>query len=90
MSTSSAVPNSIAVPGNPSLGESSNPTPNVGSAPSQATALSKLAAEAELWHTADGTAYATIEMQHGREHWRLRSRAFGQWLARRHYAAHHA
>ena len=71
------------------LGDDPSPPASNGMIPSQATALSNLAAGAELWHTADGTAYATIEVQTWHEHWRLRSRAFAQWLARRHYDIHH-
>ncbi|HUY35875.1 MAG TPA: ATP-binding protein [Pirellulales bacterium] len=60
-----------------------------GPAASRATALAELADGAELWHTADGTAYATIDVQSSRQHWRLRSRAFAQWLARRHVEKYH-
>jgi len=71
------------------VGGDTSPPANAGMNQSQATTLSNLAAGAELWHTADGTAYATIEVQTWHEHWRLRSRAFAQWLARRHFDAHH-
>ncbi|HUY36373.1 MAG TPA: ATP-binding protein [Pirellulales bacterium] len=68
----------------PSAGQ---PAPrSVPASPSQATALVELAAAAELWHAADGAAYATIEVENWREHWRLRSRPFAQWLAARHFA----
>jgi len=57
---------------------------------SQATALAELAAEAEFWHASDGTAYATIQVDSWREHWRLRSRPFMQWLVRRYFTAQRA
>ena len=52
---------------------------------SQATILIKLAMQAELWHTPDGDAYATIAVDEHRENWPVRSRGFKRWLARRYY-----
>lgn len=53
---------------------------------SKSSALIGLAlAEAEFWHTPDGTAYATIRVGGVRQHWPLRSRTFAQWLGRRYY-----
>src|SRR5439155_11018935 len=55
--------------------------------PSQATIILRLAKDAELFHTADGEAYATIVVDNHRETWQLRTRAFKRWLARLFYAA---
>src|SRR5579883_768255 len=44
-----------------------------------------LAEVAELWHTPDEAAFATIVVGGIRQHWPLRSRTFTQWLARRFY-----
>ena len=58
-----------------------------GSKPeSAATALAELAADlCELWHDPDGNAFATFERDHGgtrhREHWRIESVGFHEWLA---------
>ncbi len=52
---------------------------------SQSTRLIELAAEAELWHTPDGDAYATIRVADHHEHHRLRSKLFKQWLAQQYY-----
>lgn len=41
--------------------------------------------DSELWHTPDGAAYATIQVDGHREHWRIRSSTFRQWLGRRFY-----
>lgn len=40
---------------------------------------------AELWHTSDGTTYATIVVDGVCQHWPLASRTFRGWLARRFY-----
>jgi hypothetical protein len=55
---------------------------------SQATLLVELAADAELFHTPEGDAYATIPIDGHRETWSLRNRAFRRWLARQFYRAH--
>ncbi|HVC96952.1 MAG TPA: ATP-binding protein [Pirellulales bacterium] len=60
-------------------------TRQAGPAASRATALVELAEGAELWHTADGTAHASIGLNSSWQHWRLRSRPFSLWLARRHF-----
>lgn len=52
---------------------------------SQSTRLIELADEAELWHTPDGDAYATIRVTDHREHHRLRSKLFKQWLGQQYY-----
>ena len=53
--------------------------------PSQATILTALGAEADLWHDPDGTAWATVEVRGHREHYRIRSKGFRTWLRRRFY-----
>jgi len=57
-----------------------------GGSDSMATRLADLASEqCELWHDADGTAFASLDRDHqGRahcEHWRIDSRGFQEWLA---------
>lgn len=53
----------------------------------QATAIAELVADAELWHTPAGDAYATIALGNHREHWPVRSTAFKRWLAKAHFDA---
>jgi hypothetical protein len=68
-----------------------NTTDNVdksGRPPSQATRLVELAAEAELFHTPDRDAYATVTVNEHRETWPLRSKSFRLWLARLYYEAY--
>ncbi len=48
---------------------------------SQATTLVNLAKDAELWHTPDGGAFATIVIDAHRETWGIRAKAFRDWLA---------
>ena len=48
--------------------------------PTQAEILVEIAREAELWHTPDGAAWATVSIDGHREHWPLRSRGFRDWL----------
>lgn len=53
---------------------------------SAATALTALASElCELWHDPDGNAFASFEREHDggvhREHWRVESTGFKDWLA---------
>jgi hypothetical protein len=55
--------------------------------PSQATVLVNLTADAELWHTPDGDAYATVSVDEHRENWPVRSRGFKRWLARQCFVA---
>ena len=54
---------------------------------SQATMLVELALDAELWHTLDGDAYATVPVEEHAETWPVRSRGFRRWLARRYFTA---
>jgi hypothetical protein len=53
--------------------------------PKQADTLIELAAEAELFHTADSTGYADFEVNGHRETWAIRSKMFKRWLAHRFY-----
>ncbi|OFC41659.1 hypothetical protein BAE29_02155, partial [Acidithiobacillus caldus] len=56
--------------------------PTVGGSDSITSTLPRLAAErCELWHDKDGNAYGTITRDDHREHWRLDSAGFRDWLA---------
>lgn len=44
-------------------------------------------ADAGLFHAADGTSYADLEINGHRETWPIRSKGFKRWLARRFYEA---
>lgn len=52
---------------------------------SQSTILIELASEADYFHTSDGEAYASIEINGHTETWPLKSRGFRDWLMRRFY-----
>jgi hypothetical protein len=54
--------------------------------PSQATLLVTLAGPVELFHTADGEGFATIEIDNHRETHRLKAKGFRRWLCRQFYA----
>jgi hypothetical protein len=54
-----------------------------GGAPKQADILVGLAADAELFHTADGTGYADLEINGHRETWPIRNKVIKRWLTRR-------
>jgi len=56
-----------------------------GGAPKQADILIGLASDAELFHTADGTGYADLQINGHRETWPIRAKGFKRWLARRFY-----
>ena len=56
-----------------------------GRGPTQAEILTQLADAAELFHTADDTAYADIEIDGHRETWRVRSSGFRRWLVRQYF-----
>lgn len=59
-----------------------NPSGEGDAAGSQATELADLAAgKCELWHDADGNAFATITAESHNEHWRIESTGFRDWLA---------
>lgn len=52
---------------------------------SQATVLTELASEVALFHTSDGEAYASVEINGHLETWPLKSRGFRDWLTHRFY-----
>src|SRR6476646_146930 len=49
--------------------------------------LTHLAASTELFHSADGTAFADLMIDGHRETWRVRSTRLRSWLRRKHYQA---
>jgi hypothetical protein len=55
--------------------------------PSQAEVLLMLSEAAELWHTPDGEAYATVQVDDHKENYLVRSRGFRLWLERQYYIA---
>jgi hypothetical protein len=58
-----------------------------GRGPKQADILIGLAAEADVFHAADGTGYADLKINGHRETWPIRARGFRRWLARRFFEA---
>ncbi|HEX7312315.1 MAG TPA: DUF3854 domain-containing protein [Pyrinomonadaceae bacterium] len=52
---------------------------------SQATVLVELAGGADYFHTSEGTAYASVEINGHLETWPLKSQGFRDWLLRRFY-----
>ena len=52
-----------------------------------ADVLTDLAASAELFHTADGTAFADLMVDGHRETWPVRSSRMRSWLRRKYYEA---
>lgn len=52
---------------------------------SQATVLVELASRADYFHTSEGEAYASVEINGHLETWPLKSRGFRDWLMRRFY-----
>jgi hypothetical protein len=54
-----------------------------GRGPKQADILVFLATGADLFHAADGTGYADLDVNGHRETWPIRSKGFKRWLARR-------
>ena len=56
-----------------------------GRGPTQADMLIDIAGAAELFHAADGMAYADIEIDGHRETWRVRTKGFRRWLARQYF-----
>jgi hypothetical protein len=58
-----------------------------GRGPTQADILIELAQWAELFHTADGSAFADLDINGHRETWPIRAKGFRRWLARRFYEA---
>jgi hypothetical protein len=55
---------------------------------SQATELVGIAADAELFHSPDGEAFATITVDDHQETWLIKAKGFRRWLARQFYQAH--
>ena len=58
-----------------------------GRRPTQADILIDLAEAAELFHSADGTAFADLDINGHRETWPVRTKGFKRWLARQFYEA---
>src|SRR4051812_24399748 len=58
-----------------------------GRGPTQADILVALARPAELFHTADGTGFADLDVNGHRETWPIRSKGFRRWLVRRFFEA---
>ena len=54
-----------------------------GRGPTQADILIELAESAELFHTADSTGFADLDINGHRETWPIRAKGFRRWLARR-------
>ena len=54
-----------------------------GRGPTQADILIELAESAELFHTADSTGFADLDISGHRETWPIRGKGFRRWLARR-------
>jgi hypothetical protein len=54
-----------------------------GGRPKQADILIQIAESAELFHTADGTGFADLDIDGHRETWPIRSKGFRRWLTRR-------
>jgi hypothetical protein len=57
--------------------------PPVQPEPTQAQLLVELASDAELLHTPDGEAYATVAVDGHRETWPIKSKGFRQWILRK-------
>ncbi len=55
--------------------------------PSQVEILTEIAARAEVFHTRDGTAFATVKVDGHKETWRVRSKPFKQWLVASFYSS---
>ena len=58
-----------------------------GRGPTQADILVGLAQSAELFHAADGTGFADLDINGHRETWPIRAKGFRRWLARRFFEA---
>jgi hypothetical protein len=58
-----------------------------GRGPTQADILIGLAEAAELFHSADGTAFADLDINGHRETWPVRTKGFKRWLARQFFEA---
>ena len=53
--------------------------------PKQADTLLDLVADADLFHAADGTGYADVEVSGHRETWPIHGEGFRRWLTQRHF-----
>jgi hypothetical protein len=53
--------------------------------PKQADVLIEIAESANLFHAADGTAYADLDINGHRETWAIRSKGFRRWLTRSYF-----
>lgn len=51
----------------------------------QADILLRLSQAADLFHAADGTCFADLDINGHRETWPIRSKGFSRWLARSYY-----
>jgi hypothetical protein len=58
-----------------------------GRGPTQADILVDLAQSAELFHAADGTGFADLDINGHRETWPIRAKGFRRWLARSFFEA---
>ncbi len=58
-----------------------------GRGPTQADILIDMAGAAELFHAADGTAFADLDINGHRETWPVRTKGFKRWLARQFFEA---
>lgn len=58
---------------------------DAGRGPTQAQILIDLAKGAELFHSADGTCFADVDINGHRETWKVRSKGFKRWIARGFY-----
>ena len=58
-----------------------------GRGPTQADILIDLAGAAELFHAADGTAFADLDINGCRQTWPVRTKGFKRWLARQFFEA---
>jgi hypothetical protein len=59
--------------------------PEVEESPKQAQILCELAAAVQLFHTADGEAYAHLPVENHWQTWALRRKGFRRWLVREFY-----
>jgi hypothetical protein len=69
------------------MSEKSKPEPKPNHCHSQATKLVSIAERGELFHTPEGTAFATVTVETHLETWPVKSRGFRQYLSREFYAS---
>lgn len=65
-----------------------DPSPDPGRRRAQADLLIDLTSDAELFHTSEGEAHATIKISDHYETWPIRARNFRRFLARQYYDVH--